>query len=90
MSCSSGTPFCYPSNLFDYLLALIMPPLYVLIYEFRRGFENPMNIFRNLILTGLFYFPGFMHAMFLLTTAEEKKTSETLRKGNYKNLDDIR
>ena len=48
MSCKSGTPFCYPSNLFDYLLALIMPPLYVIIHEFRRGFENPMNIFRNL------------------------------------------
>ena len=67
MSCRSGRPFCYPSNLFDYLLALIMPPLYVIIHEARKGFTNPMNIFRNLILTGMFYFPGFMHAMFLLT-----------------------
>ena len=81
MSCKSGTPFCYPSNLFDYLLALIMPPLYVIIHEYRRGFENPMNIFRNLILTGIFYFPGFMHAMFLLTTEQDKNTQKIISDG---------
>ena len=87
MSCTSGQPFCYPSNLFDYLLALIMPPLYVIIHEYRRGFTNPLNIFKNLMLTSLFYFPGFMHAMKLLTTEQNVRTNTILKKGNYKNLD---
>ena len=43
-----------------------MPPLYAFIHEYRKGFTNPMNIFKNLILTSIFYFPGgFMHAMYL-------------------------
>lgn len=58
-----------------------MPPLYVFIHEFRKGFENPMNIFRNLILTGIFYFPGFMHAMFLLTTEQDKNTQKIISDG---------
>ena len=81
MSCRAGSPFCYPKNLFDYLIALVMPPLYVFIHEFRKGFENPMNIFRNLILTGIFYFPGFMHAMFLLTTEQDKNTQKIISDG---------
>ena len=56
---------CYPAQLPDFILALIMPPLYVILHEYRKGFENPMNIFKNLILTSIFYFPGFMHAMYL-------------------------
>ena len=56
---------CYPAQLPDFILALILPPVYVIVHEFRKGFENPMNIFKNLILTSLFYFPGFMHAMYL-------------------------
>ena len=88
-SCSDGTPFCYPKNLFNYILALIMPPLYVLLHEYRRGFKQPFNIFKNLILTSFFYFPGFMHAMFLLTNVEEAENESIIASGNYKNLEDI-
>jgi uncharacterized membrane protein YqaE (UPF0057 family) len=82
MSCSSGKPFCYPSNLFDYLLALIMPPLYVIIHEYRNGFTNPFNIFKSFVLTSLFYFPGFMHAMFLVTNEQNVRTDAMVKNGN--------
>lgn len=77
--CKQGqmSQICYPSNLFDYLLVLIMPPLYVALHEFRKAYPkegitpnrgpNILNVFKNLILTSLFYFPGFMHAMGLLS-----------------------
>lgn len=57
--------FCYPTQLPDYILILICPPLYVFLHEYRKGFTDLFNIFRNLILTSIFYFPGFMHAMYL-------------------------
>ena len=56
---------CYPEQLTDFILAMIMPPLYVFIHEYRKKFKDPLNIFKNLILTSIFYFPGFMHAMYL-------------------------
>jgi uncharacterized membrane protein YqaE (UPF0057 family) len=62
---SNSEALCYPAQLPDFILALIMPPLYAFIHEYRKGFTNPMNIFKNLILTSIFYFPGFMHAMYL-------------------------
>lgn len=61
----NSEPFCYPKNFFDTIIILIMPPLYALIHEYRTGFKNPMNIFKNLILTSMFYIPGFIHAMYL-------------------------
>ena len=48
--------FCYPTQLPDFVIALIMPPLYVIIHEYRKGFADPFNIFKNLILTSMFYF----------------------------------
>ena len=90
MSCRSGKPFCYPKNMFDYIIALLMPPLYVIIFEFRRGFQEPFNIFRNLILTSIFYFPGFMHAMFLLTNEEEATNEAAIRSGRIRDLNTLR
>ena len=62
---NDSSKLCYPAQLPDFILALILPPVYVILHEYRKGFENPMNIFKNLILTSIFYFPGFMHAMYL-------------------------
>tara|TARA_S200000501_G_scaffold238729_1_gene223679 strand:- start:327 stop:554 length:228 start_codon:yes stop_codon:yes gene_type:complete len=62
---ANSEKFCYPEQLTDFIIALIMPPLYVVIHEYRKGFTDPLNIFKNLILTSMFYFPGFMHAMYL-------------------------
>jgi len=89
-SCKAGKPFCYPKNMFDYLIALIMPPLYVIIYEYRTGFTEPFNIFKSLILTSMFYFPGFMHAMYLLTNKEEARNENAEKSGTYRNLNDLR
>ncbi len=90
MSCKSGKPFCYPKNMFDYIIALLMPPLYVIIFEFRRGFQEPFNIFKNLILTSIFYFPGFMHAMYLLTNEEEASNESAQSSGIYTDLSTLR
>jgi len=62
---SNSKSICYPKKLPDYLIILIMPPIYAILHEYRKGFTNPLNIFKNLILTSMFYFPGFMHAMYL-------------------------
>ena len=62
---NNSKALCYPAQLPDFIMALIMPPLYAFVHEYRKGFTNPMNIFKNLILTSIFYFPGFMHAMYL-------------------------
>ena len=63
-----GRAFCYPKNFFDIIIILIMPPLYGFIHEYRNGFTQPLNIFKNLILTSIFYIPGFIHAMYLNST----------------------
>ena len=62
---SNSKALCYPAQLPDFILAMIMPPLYAFIHEYRKGFSDPINIFKNIILTSIFYFPGFMHAMYL-------------------------
>lgn len=76
--CETGnvSEICYPVKLFDYFLILIMPPLYVALHEFRKAYPregidtrerrpNILNVFKNLIFTSIFYFPGFTHAMYL-------------------------
>ena len=62
---TNSNQICYPTQMLDYIIILIMPPIYVIIHESRKGFKDPFNIFKNLILTSIFYFPGFMHAMYL-------------------------
>tara|TARA_B110001469_G_C9537423_1_gene267003 strand:- start:76 stop:384 length:309 start_codon:yes stop_codon:yes gene_type:complete len=66
--CNSFKKICYPKALFDTILAVIFPPLYVILHEYRKTpkFKDMSNIIQNIILTSMFYVPGLMHAMFLL------------------------
>lgn len=59
---------CFAKLLFDQIMAVIFPPLYVFCHEYRKTpkFKNVLNIFKNLILTSMFYVPGMMHAMYLM------------------------
>ena len=53
-----------PANFFDTIIIVLFPPLYVFLHEFREvpRFKNISNIFKNLVLTSLFYIPGLIHA----------------------------
>jgi|TARA_B110000285_G_scaffold176319_1_gene197950 uncharacterized membrane protein YqaE (UPF0057 family) len=66
--CDSFKKICYPKTLFDTIIAVLFPPLYVIIHEYRKTpkFKDMSNIIQNIILTSMFYVPGLMHAMFLL------------------------
>ena len=66
--CNSFNKICYPKSLFDTIIAVLFPPLYVIIHEYRKTpkFKDMSNIIQNIILTSMFYIPGLMHAMFLL------------------------
>ena len=71
-----------PANLLDTVIMVIFPPLYVFLHEYREipRFKNISNIFKNLILTGLFYVPGLIHAYNLqrtYLTPEMKEDSST-------------
>ena len=61
---------CVPAILFDQIMAVLFPPLYVFVHEYRKTpkFKDVFNIMKSLILTSMFYVPGLMHAMFLLYT----------------------
>ena len=61
---------CFPSKLYDQIMAVIFPPLYVIVHEYRKTpkFKNMVNIFKNIILTSIFYIPGLMHAMYLMNS----------------------
>lgn len=61
-------PVCVPNKLFDTIIAILFPPLYVFIHEYRKTpkFKDMLNIFKNLIFTSMMYVPGLMHALYLL------------------------
>jgi uncharacterized membrane protein YqaE (UPF0057 family) len=69
-TCSNPKKICYPKSLFDTILAVLFPPLYVILHEYRKTpkFKDMSNIIQSIILTSMFYIPGLMHAMFLLNT----------------------
>ena len=59
---------CVAAILFDQIMAIMFPPLYVFVHEYRKTpkFKDVLNIFKNLMLTSMFYVPGMMHAMYLM------------------------
>ena len=72
---------CLPYNLIEIILIIIFPPIYVVfkqVNNYRRNknkgkdvylikYINFREIILNLILTSLFYIPGFIHALTLKT-----------------------
>jgi len=59
---------CVPSVLGPMIMALIFPPIFVIMHELRKDSKhtNINNIFMSLLLTSLFYFPGLIHSMNLI------------------------
>ena len=41
---------CFPSKLYDQIMAVIFPPLYVIVHEYRKTpkFKDMVNIFKNM------------------------------------------
>jgi len=74
---------CLPYNFFELILIIIFPPIYVVVkqiinYKKHKSKEEGKDIYLiqflnfkeiiiNIILTSLFYFPGFIHALLLKT-----------------------
>ena len=72
---------CLPYSLFEIILIIIFPPIYVIFKQItnykkekKKGkdvyiiqYINFKEIIMNLILTSLFYIPGFIHALTLKT-----------------------
>lgn len=61
----NGKALCIPTNMRDYFIMVIYPPLYVFLSEIytENHVFDPTNIIISFILTCLFYFPGVVHAM---------------------------
>ena len=72
---------CLPYNILEIILIIIFPPIYVVFKQInnykkqkRKGkdvyiiqYLNFREILINILLTSLFYIPGFIHALTLKT-----------------------
>ena len=72
---------CLPYNLIEIILIIIFPPIYVVFKQVsnyqkqkKKGkdvyliqYINFREIITNILLTSLFYIPGFIHALTLKT-----------------------
>ena len=56
---------CIPSKIVDLISIIVFPPLYVLIFQFKTQKYDMTQVITNLILTTCFYFPGFIHALYI-------------------------
>ena len=56
---------CLPDNFLDLCLIIIYPPLYVFFQQKTQNFKNVTQIITSFILTCCFYFPGFIHALYI-------------------------
>ena len=56
---------CIPSKIVDLISIIVFPPLYVFIYQLKTKKYDMVQVITNLILTTCFYFPGFIHALYI-------------------------
>lgn len=95
--------FCLPTNLFRILFTVIFPPLGVIMeyivdefpyVDFYQLFRNLDKVIYALILTMLFYIPGLIYALSIISCAEktdEEKLQELEAAANpEKYWDDIK
>ena len=54
---------CIPDIILDLILIIIFPPIYVVTYQIRKKKIDMGQIILSFVLTSLFYFPGFIHAL---------------------------
>jgi uncharacterized membrane protein YqaE (UPF0057 family) len=57
---------CIPEHLFDISISLIFPPLYVILSQLKNKKIDFGKIILNFVLTSLFYFPGLVHALYIM------------------------
>ena len=50
-----------------YILAILLPPVAVIIYNFSFS-----RLLTNVILTAFYFFPGVLHALYVVYKAKEK------------------
>ena len=62
---------CVPHSVSDMLIIIAFPPLYIILEQRKQNKYNFKQIFLNIFLTSLFYFPGFIHALDILKTKKK-------------------
>ena len=62
---------CIPGTFADLLIIIVFPPLFVILNQIKKGYFNFKEIIVNILLTSLFYFPGFLHALNILKTKKK-------------------
>lgn len=62
---------CVPNIILDLILIIIFPPIYVISYQVQTKKMNMTQIIVNFILTSLFYFPGFIHALSVMRNKDK-------------------
>ena len=68
---------CMPNYITDLLLIIIFPPIWVILHQY-KNYKKTLNfksinirqIMISFILTSLFYFPGFIHALHIMNNKQ--------------------
>ena len=67
---------CLNKTTFDTTILVLLPPAWVFMDQKKNKkkttFSKFLVILLNVILTGLFYLPGLLHALYLMNTNVEK------------------
>lgn len=62
---------CVPNLILDLILIIIFPPIYVIAYQIQNKKMDVGQIMLNFMLTSLFYFPGFIHALSIMKNKDK-------------------
>ena len=57
---------CIPDKITDVILIILFPPLYIIVNQIQKKYFDFKEIIINIILTSMFYFPGFIHALHIM------------------------
>lgn len=66
---------CLNKTTTDTALLVILPPVWVFIDQKNKNksrFKKFLTVLLNVVLTGLFYIPGLIHALYLMNQNGEK------------------
>ena len=55
--------FTIPYTIFDFIVIVLFPPIYIIVKEYQTGFKSFHKIIYSIILTGLGYFPGLIYSI---------------------------
>lgn len=77
---------CIPSKIVDLISIIVFPPLYVFVYQLKTKKYDMVQVITNLILTTCFYFPGFIHALYIKSNRCGSLFSGNLNKRGDENI----